>query len=316
MAKDYYQILGVPRGASAEDIKKAFRKLAHEHHPDKSGGNEGKFKELNEAYQVLGNPDKRKQYDQFGANFESAGGPGGFNWQDFARSQGGGFGQGGFKVDFNDLGDIGDVFGDIFGGGRGRGRAGPQRGNDLQFETAVDFKESVFGAEKVLRFEKHVVCSKCNGSGAEPGAKITTCATCGGQGRVEQVQRTFLGAMRSVRTCPDCGGEGKRAEKQCSRCHGRGSEQGVKELKVKIPAGIADGQTMQLDGEGEPGAKSGPAGSLFLTIRVRPDKLFRRHGYDLITQKQISFVLAALGGTVPLTTLEGEVQLKVPAGTQ
>ena len=316
MAKDYYQILGVNKNASQEDIKKAFRKLAHEHHPDKKGGNEGKFKEINEAYQVLGNTDKRKQYDQFGASFESAGGPGGFNWHDFAR--GGGFNQGGFKVDFGDLGDLGDMFGfgDIFGGGRGHRRAGPQRGADTAFETAIDFKESVFGVDKILRFEKNIVCGKCNGSGVEPGTKITTCATCGGQGRVEQLQRTFLGAMRTVRTCPDCGGEGKRAEKQCSRCRGHGDEPGIKELKVKIPAGIADGQTIELAGEGEPGVKGGSAGSLLLTVRVRPDKLFRRQGYNLLTQKQISFTLASLGGSTPLATLEGEVQLKIPAGTQ
>ncbi|HCX38647.1 MAG TPA: hypothetical protein DHS36_00030 [Candidatus Veblenbacteria bacterium] len=186
----------------------------------------------------------------------------------------------------------------------------------MAFTTAIDFRESVFGTEKILRFEKNVICSKCAGSGAEPGAKITTCATCGGQGRVEQIQRTFMGAMRSVRPCPDCGGEGKRAEKQCSRCKGRGSEPGVKELKVKIPAGIADGQTIELAGEGDLGVKGGSAGSLFLTVRVRPDKVFKRQGHDLLTQKQISFALATLGGRVPLITLDGEVQLKIPASTQ
>lgn len=316
MAKDYYQILGVNKGASQEEIKKAFRKLAHEHHPDKHGGSDAKFKEINEAYQVLGNADKRKQYDQFGANFESAGGGGGFNWQDFSRA-GGGFNQGGFRVDFDNLGDLGDIlgFGDMFGGGRSR-RSGPQPGADVAFETAIDFSESIFGVDKTLRFEKNVICSKCNGSGAEPGSKITTCATCGGQGRVEQVQRTFLGAMRSVRTCPDCAGDGKRADKVCSKCKGRGMEPGVKELKVKIPAGIADGQTIELKDEGEPGVKGGQAGSLYLTVSVRPDKIFKREGYNLHTQKQISFALAALGGSVPLMTVDGEVSLKIPSGTQ
>ncbi len=318
MSKDYYQILGVSKGASQEEIKKAFRRLAHEHHPDKHGGSDAKFKEINEAYQVLGNPDKRKQYDQFGAAFESAGGPSGFNWQDFAHA-GGGFNQSGFKVDFDNFGDLGDLFGfgDIFGGSSRRSRkAGPRKGADIQFETAIDFRESVFGTEKILRFEKNVVCSKCGGTGVESGVKVTTCSTCGGQGQVEQVQRTFLGAMRSISTCPDCGGEGKRAEKLCSRCRGKGSEPGLKELKVKIPAGIADGQTIELKGEGEPGIRGGPAGSLYLLIRVRPDKVFKRQGYDLLTQKQISFPVAALGGSVPLFTLDGEVQLKIPAGTQ
>lgn len=308
--KDYYATLGVPKGASPDDIKKAFRKLAHQHHPDKKGGNEAKFKELNEAYQVLSDPAKRQQYDQFGANFESAGGPGGFNWQDFSHARGG---YGGANVNF-DFGDLGDIFGDFFGGGRRRG--GPQRGSDLQFATAVDFRESVFGAEKTLRFEKNVVCEHCSGSGAEPGSKVTTCATCGGQGQVSQVQRTILGAMRTVGTCPTCQGVGKTAEKVCGKCRGRGSEPGVRELKVKIPAGIADGQTMELAGEGEPGSHGGPPGSLLLTVQVRPDKIFKRRGNDLLTTKEISVALAALGGAVKLATLDGDINLKIPAGTQ
>lgn len=313
MAKDYYAILGVPRSASPDDIKKAFRKLAHQHHPDKKGGSEAKFKELNEAYQVLSDPAKRQQYDQFGASFESAGGPSGFNWQDFSRAQGG---FGGANVNF-DFGDLGDLFGDFFGGLGGRSRrSGPSRGADLQFATAVDFREAVFGVEKTLRFEKNVVCSRCQGSGAEPGAKVTTCRTCGGQGRVEQVQRTILGAMRTVGVCPTCQGEGKTAEKVCTKCRGRGSEPGLRELKVKIPAGIDNGRTIELAGEGEPGTKGGPAGSLLLTIQVRPDKLFRRQGADLLTTKEVSFSLAALGGSVRLATLDGEVRLAVPAGTQ
>ncbi len=315
MAKDYYHILGVPKTASADEIKKAFRKLAHQHHPDKHGGTDAKFKELNEAYQVLGNADKRKQYDQFGANFEQAGAPGGFNWQDFSRAgQGGGFGGGSANFDF---GDLGDIFGDFFGGGRsGTRRAGPRRGADVQFVTAVDFREAVFGVEKTLRFEKDIVCSRCKGSGAEPGAKITTCATCNGQGHVEQMQRTFLGAMRSVVTCPTCGGEGKTTDKVCTRCQGQGHEQGVRELKVNIPAGIDDGQTIRLSSEGEPGAKSGTPGDLLLTVQVRPDRVFKRQGYNLSTTKEISLALATLGGKVRLATLDGDVHMKVPEGTQ
>jgi molecular chaperone DnaJ len=309
-AKDYYQTLGVPKTASAEEIKKAFRKLAHQHHPDKHGGTDAKFKEINEAYQVLGNADKRKQYDQFGANIEQAGA--GFNWQDFSRAQGG---FGGADVNF-DFGNLGDIFGDFFGGGRGGRRAGPVRGSDVQFVTAVDFREAVFGVEKSLRFEKEVPCNHCHGSGSEPGAKVETCSTCGGQGHVEQMQRTFLGAMRTVAVCPSCKGEGKTTDKVCTRCKGQGSEQGVRELKVHIPAGIDDGQTIRLTGEGEPGRKGGPAGDLLLTVQVRPDQTFRREGYTLYTTKEVSLSLATLGGRVLLSTLDGDVHLKVPAGTQ
>lgn len=308
--KDYYATLGVPKGASQDDIKKAFRKLAHQHHPDKKGGTEAKFKELNEAYQVLSDPAKRQQYDQFGANFESAGGPGGFNWQDFSNARGG---FNGADVNF-DLGNLGDIFGDFFGGSRQR--SGPRQGRDLQFATAIDFKESIFGVEKTLRFEKNIVCAHCQGAGAEPGAKVSTCATCGGQGRVEQVQRTILGAMRSLGVCPTCQGEGKTADKVCTKCKGRRSEAGIRELKIKVPAGIADGQTIELSGEGEPGIHGGPPGSLFLTIQVRPDKIFKRRGNDILTTKEISVALAAVGGFVNLMTLDGEVKLKIPSGTQ
>lgn len=317
MSKDYYQILGVNKSASADEIKKAFRKLAHEYHPDKHGGSDAKFKEINEAYQVLSNPEKRRQYDQFGANFESAGGPSGFNWQDFARANGFGFNQGGFKVDFEDLGDWGDFFGlgDIFGSARGR-RKGPRRGADLQFETAVDFTEAVFGAEKILRFEKAIPCPRCNGNGAEPGSKVTPCSTCGGQGKVEQTERTFFGVMRHVRECPVCGGLGRMAEQRCAKCSGRGHVMGVRELKVKIPAGIADEQVIVLEGEGEPGEYGAPSGDLRLLVRVRPDRRFVREGYNLRAVKEISFALAALGGKVTFETLEGEVKLHIPAGIQ
>jgi len=315
MPKDYYNILGVKKDASNEEIKKAYRKLAHEFHPDKKGGNEAKFKEVNEAYQVLGNEAKRKQYDQFGANFEQAGsGPGGFNWQDFSRAYGSQ--TGGPNINF-DFGDLGDIFGDWFGGGRGSARsAGPRRGNDLEFVTAVDFAEAVFGTEKTLRFEKTMVCSYCKGSGSEPGAKVTICSTCGGRGQVEHIQRTFLGAMRSVSVCPTCGGEGKTTSQKCKHCGGRGVEVGIRELKVKIPAGIDNGQSIRLSGEGEPGVKGGPAGDLLLVIQVRPDRIFSRKGFDLLTHKNISFSLAALGGKATVHTLDGDINLKIPAGTQ
>lgn len=312
MIKDYYDILGVKRDASQEDIKKAFRKLAHEHHPDKHGGSDEKFKEINSAYQVLSNAEKRKQYDQFGANFESAGAPGGagFNWQDFAGAQG--FGGGFNGADF----DLGDIFGDFFGGSRGRGRKGPKQGSDIEFVTAVDFKEAVFGIEKNLRFEKKIACKHCNGSGSEPGAEITTCPTCGGSGQVAQTQRTFMGTMRTVVTCPTCRGEGRTISKVCSRCRGEGGEMGVRELKVKIPSGIEDGQAIRLAGEGEPGVRGGGFGDLLLVIQVRPDRRFSREGYNLLLSHNVSFPLAAIGGKVRVETLDGDIMLKIPAGTQ
>ncbi|MFH1111456.1 MAG: molecular chaperone DnaJ [Patescibacteria group bacterium] len=316
MSKDYYQILGVSKNATTDEIKKAFRKLAHEYHPDKSGGNEAKFKEINEAYQVLANSDKRKQYDQFGTAFETAGGPGGFNWSDFSR-------QGGFSgfqtenINMDDLGDIFGGFGDIFGfGGGRRRRGGPRSGTDLQIETAIDFEEAVFGAVKSLRLEKEIICSKCNGNGAESGSKISVCSTCGGSGQVAQVQRTFLGNIQSITICPNCAGAGKKAEKVCKHCSGRGIEKGVRNLDFKITAGINNGQQIRLAGEGEPGEKGGRPGDLLIFIRVRPHKFFRRDGFDLYTDREISLPLAVLGGKVELKTLDGAVDLKIPAGTQ
>ena len=312
MPQDYYNLLGVKKNATPDEIKKAFRKLAHQHHPDKHGGSDAKFKEINQAYQVLSNADKRQKYDQFGANFEQAGGSAGFNWQDFSRTQGG-FNSQGTNFDF---GDLGDIFGDMFGGGGRQPRRGPRRGRDIEFVTAIDFKEAVFGVEKQLRFEKVITCSKCKGAGAEPGSKVSTCGTCHGAGQVEQMQRTFLGAMRTVVACPTCQGEGKIQSQKCTKCHGQGAEMGIRELKVKIPAGIDNGQTIRLSSEGEPGAKGGPAGDLLLTIQVRPDKNFVRHNFDILVNKNISFTLASLGGKVKVKTLDGEVYLKIPAGTQ
>ncbi len=317
MSKDYYQILGVAKNATQDDIKKAFRKLAHEHHPDKHGGSDAKFKEINEAYQVLSNSDKRQQYDQFGTAFETAGGPGGFNWSDFQRA--GGFG--GFQtenINFEDLSDMFGGFGDIFGfgGGGRRHRGGSRKGANLQIETAIDFEEAVFGTVKTLRLEKNIVCAVCSGSGTEPGSKVTTCSTCGGSGQVAQVQRTFLGNIQSISTCPTCAGAGKKADKICKHCHGRGIEKGVRNLEFKIPAGINSGQQIRLSGEGEPGEKGGQAGDLLIFIRVRPHKFFQREGFDLYTDKEISLPLAALGGKAAIKTLDGEVNLKIPAGTQ
>jgi len=324
MAKEYYNILGVAKSATQEEIKKAYRKLAHQYHPDKKGGDEAKFKEVNEAYQALGNPEKRKQYDQFGQAFGGAGAePGGFSWQDFARASQGGSGPfgGGFRqqnVEF-DLGDLGDIFGDLFGFGRrtgGRSARRSARGNDVQAEMNLDFKEAVFGTEKVIDLYKNVICSHCAGNGAEPGTKIETCSTCAGNGQIEQIQRTILGAFRTVGVCPDCQGEGKRASTKCKKCRGEGRLKESEKIKVEIPAGISDGETIRLSGKGEAGLKGSGAGDLYIILRVRPDPEFKREGDNIISEAEISFSQAALGDKIPIKTLEGEVILKIPAGMQ
>ncbi|PIS42189.1 MAG: molecular chaperone DnaJ [Candidatus Kerfeldbacteria bacterium CG08_land_8_20_14_0_20_40_16] len=317
MTKDYYEILGVAKGTSPEEIKKAYRKKAHQYHPDKAGGNEAKFKELNEAYQVLGNAEKRKQYDQFGTTFDQQGG--GFNWSDFGNAGFDPFRQGGFRsenIKF-DFGDIGDIFGDIFGTGRSsRARSRRvTRGQDIEMELEINFREAVFGTEKTVELYKTVTCDKCEGTGAEPGSKIITCSTCQGSGQVDQIQRTILGQIRSRAICPDCQGEGKTYSKKCSRCRGTGVIKDTQRIKVNIPAGIDNGQTIRLSGEGEMGPKGGPAGDLFISIRVKLDPEFRRQGSNILSQIKINFAQAVLGAKIKANTLEGEGYLKIPAGT-
>lgn len=322
MAKDYYNILGVEKNASQEEIKTAYRKLAHQYHPDKQGGDEKKFKEINEAYQVLGNAQKRQQYDQFGATFDQAGmGGQGFNWQDFAR-QGGfdfrgganpfgsGFSSQGNNVEF----DLGDIFGDVFGFGTKK-RARKARGADIHVETQIDFKQAAFGMDKILNLHKTIKCEKCKGNGAEPGTKINTCKTCNGSGQVIKMQRTFLGAIQTAAICPDCHGLGKVPEKPCSKCSGTGIVKATEKIQVKIPAGIDNGETIKIDRQGEQGLFGAGAGDLYITISVKPDKKFERHGYNVITHEKISFTTAVLGGKVEVETLDGPVQLKIPEAT-
>ncbi len=312
MSKDYYSILGVQKGASEEEIKKAFRKKAHEYHPDKSGGDEAKFKELNEAYQVLGNKERRARYDQFGSSFENgqAGGArGGF--------QGGFGGADGFNINMDDLGDIFGGFGDIFGFGNGRGqKSRPARGSDIEARLEINFLEAIFGAEKTISFSKAVTCSHCKGEGAEPGSKIDTCSTCKGSGHVTQVQRTIFGQMQVQAVCPTCHGEGKMITKPCSKCSGSGVTKETVELTVKIPAGIDTGETIRLTGQGEAGPKGAPAGDLYLHIRVAADKRFNRQGENILSEVDISFPQAALGTSIDVETVDGIVTLKIPAGTQ
>lgn len=320
MGKDYYNTLGVSKNASAEEIKQAFRKKAHQYHPDKSGGDEAKFKEINEAYQVLGNKDKRAQYDQFGSNFEQARGHGGFSGFEGFRDFSGfasGFSNGNGNVDFEDLGDIFSGFGDIFGfsGGQSRTRR-KQRGQDLELAITIDFIEAVFGTEKEISLQKKVVCDHCHGNLAEPGTKIETCPTCKGSGRVSRVQRTILGNMQVQTACENCRGEGKIYAQKCKKCKGTGVILDNASFTVKIPAGIDNGETIRLSGHGEAGAQGAPAGDLYIKVRVKPDKRFVREGYDIKSQKFISFTEAVLGAKIDIETIDGPVELKIPAGTQ
>lgn len=309
--KDLYEILGVPKEASEEDIKRAFRKLAHQYHPDKQGGDAEKFKEINAAYQVLGDKQKRQQYDQFGTTFDQSGAPG------FDFSQGfGGFGQGGVKFDFGDVGGLGDIFGDIFGGASGGGGRREARGRHIEMDVRLTFKEAVFGAEKEMRINRNLVCPDCEGTGAEKGSKSIDCVQCGGTGRVTQVQQTVFGTFQTARTCPRCQGRGKVAEKACHRCGGETIIKGSKELKLKIPAGVSDGEVLRVGGEGEPGEHGARAGDLYVNLRVAADPQFTRQGSDILSKMEISVPLAALGGTVAVETVDGKVDLKIPAGTQ
>jgi molecular chaperone DnaJ len=324
MSKDYYKILNVSKTATEEEIKKAFRKLAHEHHPDKTNGNADKFKEINEAYQVLGNKEKRAQYDQFGSTFAGGGFGNGFGGQGF-----GGFGQGGqgsYNINMDDLGDILGGFGDMFGfgGGRRSGRSRAKRGRDLEMGLQLDWEEAIFGAKKTIKLEKLVNCAHCSGAGAEPGTKVETCATCHGSGHVTRIQRTILGNMQMQTTCEVCSGSGKIIEQKCSKCRGRGVTNEKVELAVNIPAGIDDNETIRLSGQGEvpeasfgtSGSQGGASGDLYLRIRVRTNKDFERRGYDILTDLPITFSEATLGTKRDIKTIDGEVSLKIPAGTE
>lgn len=302
--KDFYKILGIEKGASQDDVKRAFRKLAHEHHPDK-GGDEAKFKEINEAYQILGDPQKRQQYDQFGgAAFD---GTGNFN--------GGGFGgfPGGFDFGGAGFDDLGDILGGMFGMGGGRRR---QKGEDIEVSVRMTFKEAVFGVEKEIPLNKKSNCERCGGQGAEPGSSMKTCATCAGRGFTISVQRTLLGNVQMKTACPECQGRGEKPEKLCTECHGSGTKHGRKTLRVDIPAGVEDGMRIRVRGEGESIGPSGEPGDLYILVHVERDPRFEREGSNIYSTKNIGFSQAALGDTVDVDTVDGKVQMKIPAGTQ
>ncbi|XLQ20368.1 MAG: molecular chaperone DnaJ [Candidatus Moraniibacteriota bacterium] len=309
MSKDFYEILGVSKDASDADIKKAYRKMAHKHHPDKAGGDEAKFKEANEAYQTLSDKNKRSQYDQFGQTFEG-GGPsgagGGFDFSDFQQSGGGQ----GFEFNFGG-GGMGDMFSDMFGGGQGEGR-----GRDVQVDIEIDFSEVIKGAIKEISVYKAVSCSHCDGNGGEPGAKEETCKTCSGSGQVQKTMQTILGTIAQQAVCDDCMGKGKTYDKKCSKCKGVGHYREEVKESVDIPAGINDGQSIAIGGRGEVGANGAPAGDLIITVHVRHDNRFVRDGYNIRTTTHINFAQASLGDKINIETVDGDVKMKVPAGTQ
>ncbi len=314
MADDYYSLLGVARGASADEIKKAFRTKAHQFHPDKSSGDTEQFKKINEAYHVLSDPTKRQQYDQYGQTFDQArrqgGGPGGAAGNPFS-----GFSQGGFSGNV-DMGDLGDMFGDLFGfGGGGRTRSRATRGADIRAELRIPFRLAAFGGDEELQIRHHITCSECSGSGAKSGTAPKECATCGGRGQVQRVQQTFLGAVQSVGVCPTCDGEGTTIADPCQHCHGAGRVDRTEKITVKIPAGIDDGQRIKLADKGEAGRRGQPAGDLYLEISIATDPHFTREGPDVLGEAVIPLTTAALGGTVKVETLDGPVTLKIPAGT-
>ncbi len=307
MAKDYYDILGIQRGASEDEIKKAFRRLAHQHHPDKAGGNAERFKQINEAYQVLSDRQKREQYDRFGMSGSASG----FSWQDFQRT--GGFDPRTVNPDF---GDLGDIFSEFFGFGRSTGKNVQRQGDDVEVELSIDFRQSVFGVEKILAVSGGEICDRCRGRGAEPGTSLQPCSTCRGSGLVDDVRQTFFGAIRSQSVCQSCGGSGEIPKANCRRCRGRGSVRGQRQLRVTIPAGVEDGQSIRLKQQGEPGPRGQRPGDLYVRIRVRPDPMFRRDGDEILTRRTISLSQAALGAKINVETVEGVVRLTIPAGTQ
>ncbi len=309
--KDYYDILGVTKSSSPDEIKKAYRKLAHQYHPDKQGGNEEKFKELNEAYSVLSDGAKRAQYDRFGHAFDgrsgSAGGP--FQW---------GSQPGGFEFHFGDGGEFnfGDIFEGMFGMGGGSASARTRKGKDIQIDLEIPFEESVFGGKRVLELRKLARCEHCSGSGGEPGAKMKKCATCNGQGRVQRTRRTIMGAFAEVSTCPDCLGKGERPETICRECSGKRVKYGKETIDVLVPKGIYDGAIMKVTGKGEASQSGGVPGDLYIRIAVLPHPVFQRRESDLYMVMPIKFTDAALGGSVLIATLDGEIRLKIPEGTQ
>ena len=304
--RDYYEVLGVPKNASDADIKKAFRTLAKKYHPDMHPGDkecEEKFKEAQEAYAVLSDAEKRKQYDQFGhAAFDGTGG-----------------GAGGFDFSGMDMGDIfGDIFGDFFGGGgaRRRGNDGPMKGANLRTSVRITFEEAIFGCEKEIELTLKDECPKCHGTGAKPGTSPVTCPKCNGKGKIVYTQQSFFGQVQNVQTCPDCRGTGKIVKEKCPDCYGTGYISSKKKIQVKIPAGIDNGQSIRIAGKGEPGTNGGERGDLLVEVTVSRSPVFMRQETSIFSTVPISFATAALGGPIKIKTVDGEVEYEVKPGTQ
>ncbi len=315
MSKDYYKSLGVARNATKDEIKKAYRELAHKYHPDK-GGNADQFKEINEAYSVLSNDEKRAQYDQFGQVFEGGGSQqqGGFQWP------------GGFRMDFGAEGsgasgdfDFSDVFEDLFGGAGGSGsrtRTRERKGKDIRIDVEIRFEESILGVKKDIELYKLARCSICAGSGGEKGSKMDACKTCEGKGNIQKTQRTFLGSFTQVSTCPECLGVGKRPDKLCPQCGGKGIEQRNETFDVLIPKGIRDGEILKMSGRGEASMAAGTPGDLYIHIHVSPHKIFHRQGDDIVMHLAIRASQAITGSSIDIAAIDGAIKLKIPEGTQ
>jgi molecular chaperone DnaJ len=300
--QDYYEILDIDKSADEKDVKRAYRKMAMKYHPDRNQGDseaEEKFKEINEAYEVLSNAEKRSRYDQFGHE--------GVNGQ--GQGFGGYSGAGGFEDVF------GDIF-DMFGGGGSRRKSRASKGRDIQTEVILEFKDAAFGIEKEIEVIRNETCSTCNGSGAKPGTKTNTCSNCGGTGEVRYTQRTPFGQFVNAKTCPTCGGEGKTFEEACHDCGGSGLKREKRSIKIKIPAGVDNGSVMTLRGEGEPGIKGGPKGDVYVVIRVREHESLKRDGFDILSEAYINIAQAALGDEIIVQTLDSKVKYEVEEGTQ
>ncbi len=309
--QDYYKTLGISKEASKQDIKKAYRKMAKKYHPDvnKSADAEDKFKKVQEAYEVLSDDQKRKAYDQFGHAGTSGFEGGGFD----GFPQDGGFS----SADFGDFADIGSIFDSFFGGAFGGDRTREsQAGSDLQTKVTLEFEEAVFGAEKVVKYERIRQCKKCNGSGAKDGTSIETCKECNGEGRVTRVQKSFIGTIQTTSACPACNGKGKTIKEKCDNCGGDGNIKEQEEIKLKIPKGTPDGLMLRFKGKGNAGPNGGGYGDLYVQIEVKPHNEFERQGADIYLDREIDVTTAVLGGEIKVPTLHGKVTVKVKSGTQ
>jgi len=325
MAKDYYKILGIEKNATKDQIKQAYRRLAQQFHPDKTGGDDKKFKEINEAYSVLSDDTKRQQYDQFGATFDQGGFNGqNVNWEDIFR-------QGGFSArggpasgwDFGDMfgqgGGFSDIFSEFFsarGGSASGGNRRQSKGKDIVVDTEITLEEAFTGIERDIELKKMTICPRCKGNGGEPGSGKKQCPTCGGSGQVQETRRTIFGTFSQISTCPTCYGKGEISEKDCKQCKGAGRIMDIESVKVDLPAGVDNGQTIKISGKGEAAKKGGINGDLYIRVHLQPHKIFERKRDDIYINSEIKFSQAVLGDKIEVPTLEGGLKLKVPAGTE